>query len=83
VTCGATSGPIGATDIRYLFRREQAILGSNGWTHSELKKVAALAFEGKLRPVIDRVLPLSKTVEGETALERREVFGKVIIHPEE
>jgi NADPH:quinone reductase-like Zn-dependent oxidoreductase len=83
VTCGATSGPIGSTDIRYLFRREQAILGSNGWTHSELKKVASLAFEGKLRPVIDRVLPLAKTAEGEMALERREVFGKVVIHPEE
>ncbi len=83
VTCGATSGPIGPTDIRYLFRREQTILGSNGWTHSELKKVASLAFEGKLKPVIDRVLPLSKTADGERALERREVFGKVVIHPEE
>lgn len=83
VTCGATSGPIGQTDIRYVFRREQVILGSNGWTHNELKRVIALAFEGKLRPVIDRVLPLAKTAEGERALERREVFGKVIIHPEE
>jgi NADPH:quinone reductase-like Zn-dependent oxidoreductase len=83
VTCGATSGPIGPTDIRYLFRREQAIFGSNGWTHTELEKVTALAFEGKLKPVIDRVLPLSKTAEGEAALERREVFGKVVIHPED
>jgi NADPH:quinone reductase-like Zn-dependent oxidoreductase len=83
VTCGATSGPIGQTDIRYLFRREHVILGSNGWTHNELRRVAALAFEGKLRPAIDRVLPLAKTPEGERALERREVFGKVVIHPEE
>jgi NADPH:quinone reductase-like Zn-dependent oxidoreductase len=83
VTCGATSGPIGPTDIRYVFRREQAILGSNGWTHNELKRVAELAFEGKLRPVIDRVLPLAQAAEGERALERREVFGKVVIHPEE
>ena len=83
VTSGATSGPIGPTDIRYLFRREQRLMGSNGWTHDELQRVAALAFAGKLRPVVDRVLPLAETAAGETALERRQVFGKVIIRPRE
>jgi NADPH:quinone reductase-like Zn-dependent oxidoreductase len=83
VTSGATAGPIGATDIRYLFRREQTLMGSNGWTHNELRRVTSLAFEGKLRPVIDRILPLAHAAEGEIALERRQVFGKVIIHPRE
>jgi NADPH:quinone reductase-like Zn-dependent oxidoreductase len=83
VTSGATSGPIGSTDIRYVFRREQRIMGSNGWAHDELRCVAALAFQGKLRPVIDRVLPLERTAEGELALERRQVFGKVIVRPQE
>jgi alcohol dehydrogenase len=82
VTSGATAGPIGSTDIRYLFRREQTILGSNGWTHAELVSVVDLAFEGKVRPFIDRVLPLERTVEGEIALQNREVFGKVVICPE-
>ncbi len=81
VTCGATSGAIAQTDIRYLFRREQQVLGSNGWTHQELRKVAALAFKGKLKPVIDRVLPLERAADGERALEQREVFGKVVIRP--
>lgn len=81
VTSGATSGPIGPTDIRYLFRREHTIQGSNGWTHNDLLAVTRLAFEGKLRPVIDRVLPLERTAEGEMALERREVVGKVVIRP--
>src|SRR5439155_260895 len=66
VTCGATAGPIGPTDIRYLFRREQTIIGSNGWTHNELVRVCELAFAGKLTPVVDRVLPL----EGRLALRR-------------
>jgi alcohol dehydrogenase len=81
VTCGATAGPIGQTDIRYLFRREQTIQGSNGWTHNDLLRLTKLAFAGKLRPVIDRVLPLEQVADGERALERREVFGKVIIDP--
>jgi NADPH:quinone reductase-like Zn-dependent oxidoreductase len=81
VTSGATSGPIGSTDIRYLFRREQTIQGSNGWTHNDILTVTRLAFDGRLRPVIDRVLPLERTAEGERALESREVVGKVVIRP--
>jgi NADPH:quinone reductase-like Zn-dependent oxidoreductase len=45
--------------------------------------VARHAFEGRLRPVVDRVLPLARTAEGEEALERRQVFGKIVIHPDE
>jgi len=81
VTSGATSGPIASTDIRYLFRREHRVLGSNGWTHNDLLTVTRLAFEGKLRPVVDRVLPLEQTADGERALEARQVFGKVVIRP--
>lgn len=81
VTSGATSGAIAATDIRYLFRREQHVLGSNGWTHNELRRVVGLAFAGRVRPVIDRILPLERAADGERALERREVFGKVVIRP--
>ncbi len=81
VASGATSGPIGPTDIRYLFRREHTIQGSNGWTHNDLLMITRLAFAGRLRPVIDRVLPLERTAEGERAIEQREVIGKVVIRP--
>ena len=79
VTSGATSGPIGPTDIRYLFRREQRLMGSNGWTHDELLTRRRARLRGKLRPVVDRVLPLAETAAGRARLERRQVFGKVII----
>jgi NADPH:quinone reductase-like Zn-dependent oxidoreductase len=82
VSSGATSGPIGPTDIRYLFRREHRIIGSNGWTHTELLRLAAHAFAGRVTPIIDRVLPLERTAEGEIALAGREVFGKVVIAPD-
>jgi NADPH:quinone reductase-like Zn-dependent oxidoreductase len=81
VTAGATSGPIGKTDIRYLFRREQMLIGSNGWTHNELLRVTSLAFAGEVRPVIDRIVPLDLVAESEIRLERRQVFGKIVVHP--
>jgi alcohol dehydrogenase len=37
--------------------------------------------DGRLRPVIDRVLPLEDAREGLRLLEDREVIGKVIIAP--
>jgi NADPH:quinone reductase-like Zn-dependent oxidoreductase len=81
VTAGATSGPIGETDIRYLFRREQSLIGSNGWTHNELLRVTTLAFQGRLTPVIDRIVSLEQTAESECLLEQRRVFGKIVVHP--
>ncbi len=43
--------------------------------------ISALAQEGKIRPVIDRVLPLSRWHEGFAAMNRRELVGKVVFEP--
>ena len=37
--------------------------------------------EGKMKPVIDEVLPLERAVEGLRLIENREVFGKVVVTP--
>ncbi len=81
VTCGATAGPIGPTDIRYLFRREHNLLGSNGWTTRDIREVLNRVADGRLVPVIHGVYPLEETRAAEEALEGRQVFGKVLIQP--
>lgn len=83
LTCGATTGYDPQTDIRYIWGRELTILGSDGWTREELRAVLQAIWSGRIHPVIDRVLPLAQTAEGERLLEDREVIGKVIIHPQE
>ena len=83
LTCGATTGYDPRTDIRYIWARELTILGTDGWTRAELQAVLQATWMGRIRPVIDQVLPLARTAEGERLLEEREVFGKVIIHPQE
>jgi alcohol dehydrogenase len=40
-----------------------------------------LIAQGKIKPVIDKVLPLDQAVEGLRLIEDREVFGKVIVTP--
>ena len=48
---------------------------------SDLEALLNLIREGRLKPVIDRVLPLDAAAEGERLLEDREVVGKVLLKP--
>lgn len=81
LTCGATAGYDPSTDIRYIWSYELDIVGSNGWTTADLTRLLELVSEGRLKPVIDRVMPLSQAREALGMLERREVFGKLLLRP--
>lgn len=81
LTCGATAGFDPREDIRYIWRREVTIVGCNGWTREDLEALLADVAARRIRPVIDRVLPLEQAAEGMRLLEAREVFGKVLIRP--
>ena len=79
VTCGATAGFDARTDIRYVWVRELRILGSDGYTLEDIATGIRLVAEGRLAPVIDRVLPIQQAAEGHRLLEERAVFGKVVL----
>jgi NADPH:quinone reductase-like Zn-dependent oxidoreductase len=40
-----------------------------------------LVFNRQLRPVVDRVLPLSEGQEAQRILEAGEQFGKIVLEP--
>ena len=81
VTCGATSGYEAVTDLRYLFSRGLTILGSTMGNRAELLKIAGLVAARRLKPVIDRILPLEKVAEGHRAMAERTLFGKILLRP--
>lgn len=81
LTCGATTGYEALTDLRYVWVREINILGCNGWERRDLETLLQLVQQGKLKPIIDRVLPLEEIREAHRLIEEREIFGKVIIQP--
>jgi NADPH:quinone reductase-like Zn-dependent oxidoreductase len=83
VTCGATTGAAAAIDLRHLFARQLALLGSYMGAKGELMRAVELFFNGKLQPVIDRVLPLSEAARAHELLERADQFGKVVLVPQE
>ncbi len=79
VTCGATSGPIAETDIRYLFMRQIRIQGAHMGSKADLMAILPLVEAGKLKPVVDQVLPLSEAAQAHRLLEDRRQFGKVVL----
>ena len=81
LTCGATAGFDPPTDIRYIWRKEMDILGSDGWRRQDLIDLLDAVRDGRITPVIGAVLPLDQTAEGHRLLEEREIFGKAIVKP--
>jgi NADPH:quinone reductase-like Zn-dependent oxidoreductase len=81
VTCGATTGFDARLDLRYLFSKQYSLLGSFMGTMGELHQVLKFVFRGQLKPVVDKVYPLSEIREAHERLERKEQFGKVVVTP--
>jgi alcohol dehydrogenase len=77
--CGATAGFNLSLDARYWWTYEHTMIGSDGWLREDLKTLLDLVADGRLAPLIDKVLTLEETAEAERLLEEREVVGKVLI----
>ena len=81
LVCGATAGHDPKEDLRYVWSFEITIQGSNSFYDEDLRGLMALIEDGKMKPVIDKVLPLDQAIEGLRLLRDREVIGKVIVEP--
>ncbi|KPM32056.1 Putative zinc-binding dehydrogenase [Croceitalea dokdonensis DOKDO 023] len=82
LTCGGAAGYWPKTDLRYIFGKELNIIGSDGWTMQDLKDLIKATEEGRIKPVIDSVMPFSKIAEAHQRIENREVIGKIVLTPD-
>jgi NADPH:quinone reductase-like Zn-dependent oxidoreductase len=81
VTCGATTGYEAGVDLRFLFSRQQTVLGSYMGTMGELREVLKHVFSGKLKPVVDRSFPLQEVRAAHEYMENSQMFGKIVLNP--
>jgi NADPH:quinone reductase-like Zn-dependent oxidoreductase len=79
VTCGATAGFQPDFDLRQIFFRQVQVLGSTMGRKADLLRVLPLVEQGRLRPVVDRVMPLREARAAHEALEDRKAFGKIVL----
>jgi NADPH:quinone reductase-like Zn-dependent oxidoreductase len=81
VTCGATTGPQVGIDLRFLFSRQLSLFGSYMGTMGELYEVLNHVFSGRLKPVVDRIFPLSEVRTAHEYMENSQMFGKIVLNP--
>jgi NADPH:quinone reductase-like Zn-dependent oxidoreductase len=79
VTCGATAGREIQFNLWPFFVKQQRLIGSYGRNRSDMRTTLGWAAGGKLKAVIDSVLPLSRAAEAFAALRERRVLGKIVI----
>lgn len=79
VTCGATSGFKADLNLTFLFWNQYNLMGSTMGSRQEVQEALALAWSGKIEPVIHKVLPLAELAEGHRILEEGEMLGKVVL----
>lgn len=81
VIVGNTSGPKIEIDIRYLFSKQISLIGSTMGSHEDFKTVIALLRDGKIRPVIDSVMPLKEGKDAYRRMEEGRQSGKIVLVP--
>lgn len=89
VLVGLLGGARATLDLSRLMRRRLRLLGSVLRPRSRTEKAALVAAfgefalprlgDGRLRPVVDRVLPFSRIADAYQVLERGGVLGKVVL----
>ena len=82
VSTGATTGYDSAIDLRYLFFKGVNLLGATQGTKAGLEEVIRWVSKGKIKPIIDTVLPFSRMVEGHLKMADSQLFGKILTTPQ-
>ncbi|WP_436698510.1 zinc-binding dehydrogenase [Nocardioides sp. BYT-33-1] len=79
VISGTTSGPnLDDAELTRIFFTQLSVIGSTMGTRGELASLVNLLDSTGVRPVIDRVLPLTDARDGFAAMASGDVFGKVV-----
>lgn len=79
VTCGATSGPDPAEEVRLIFWNQLSIIGSTMGSRDDWRRMVAAVREARLRPVVDSVVPLTEGRKGYERMEEARQFGKIVL----
>ncbi len=81
VTCGATAGREVTLNLWPFFVKQQRLVGSYGRNRQDVINTLAWAESGRLRAVIDEVVPLAETARAFAKLRGRRVLGKIVLQP--
>ena len=81
VTCGSTTGPKVSIDLRYLFSKQQEIIGSTMADIDSFNSVMKKINDKIYKPFVDEVFRFKDIKKAHSYLENRKQYGKIILVP--
>lgn len=78
---GVTTGTEANLDLKAVFTKRLEILGCRGSGRCDLDQVLRLMQDGRVHPLVHKVLPLEDAAAAHRMLESGEVMGKIILLP--
>ncbi len=81
IAFGFAAGPDVSFDIRSLFFEQKQIKGSMASDKRDMEFGLQLVREGKIRPLLDRTMPLSEAAEAHRLVANNEVTGNIVLLP--
>jgi NADPH:quinone reductase-like Zn-dependent oxidoreductase len=81
VTYGATAGPTVELDLRVVFWKQLQVIGTTMASRREFEELLRVIFAGRIRPVVDSVMPLDAAREAHERLEAGGQLGKIVLVP--
>ena len=81
VTAGAHGGGTVTLDAKRLYMRRLRIIGASGTSLPDVEKALDAARQGKIRAIINRIMPLRDTAEAHRIVEQNQIAGKLILDP--
>lgn len=81
VTAGAIAGPVVNLDLRTLYLKQLELIGSTVGTSEEFADLVEYVAQGRVKPLLAGVYPLSQIREAQRAFEDKDFFGKLVLVP--
>ncbi len=81
VTAGSHGGGVVPLDVSHLYLNHITIMGWTGQSDADMNESLKAAGEGRLRVLVDRILPLAQAAEAHRIVAERGGLGKVVLQP--
>jgi NADPH:quinone reductase-like Zn-dependent oxidoreductase len=81
VTAGAHGGPVVPVNFFHVYDHRITIMGSPNSRGEDAMPALEAAAAGRMRVLVERVMPLSQAVEAHRLVESSPATGKIILDP--
>lgn len=81
VTAGAHGGPVVPVNFFHVYDHRLTIMGSPRSRHKDAMPALEAAAEGKMKVLVERIMPLAEAVAAHLLVEASPATGKIILDP--